>query len=153
MQESGFPTVNQQKCIRHGRLFSNCVNCRDACPDEAISLVDNQIQLNASDCRDCGLCAAACPEQAIEVKHRVNRVVYQEKPLALIACIKTVKTADKINPQLHCIHELNSAALADLYLSNTRTIVTTIADCQHCELNRQDRFTESLDLFNAFLGS
>ena len=42
-----------------------CGACKDACPAEAISLVDGHCEIDADKCVDCGACEACCPVSAI----------------------------------------------------------------------------------------
>jgi electron transfer flavoprotein alpha subunit len=53
------PKVDKEKC-------EGCGDCVDACPTEAISLVNNKAQISADDCSECFACVDACPTQAIE---------------------------------------------------------------------------------------
>jgi len=54
--------VNVEEC-------TGCGTCVDECPQEAISLNDNDIAvINADECTDCGICVDACPTEAISVE-------------------------------------------------------------------------------------
>ena len=50
--------VDIEKC-------SGCETCVDACPTEAISMVDGHAFIDVDECIECGSCAAECPEEAI----------------------------------------------------------------------------------------
>ncbi|MBN2072378.1 MAG: glycyl-radical enzyme activating protein [Actinobacteria bacterium] len=54
-----FPEIrwNPEKCIR-------CLSCIEACPDSAISFVDNNIKTDRNLCKGCGACAKVCPTGA-----------------------------------------------------------------------------------------
>ena len=41
--------------------------CVDACPVEAIKIVDNVAVVDEDECTDCGACADECPNEAITV--------------------------------------------------------------------------------------
>lgn len=42
-----------------------CGTCVDECPQEAISMNDDDIAVISDECTDCGLCIEACPTAAI----------------------------------------------------------------------------------------
>jgi len=44
---------------------TGCGLCMDACPTEAIRIVDGVAQVDQSLCRECEVCLSACPEGAI----------------------------------------------------------------------------------------
>ena len=50
--------VDVEKC-------DGCKSCMDACPSEAISMVDGHAFISIDDCAECGACAAECPNEAI----------------------------------------------------------------------------------------
>jgi dihydroorotate dehydrogenase subfamily 1 len=43
-----------------------CLRCMEACPYEAISVVDKKLVVNLEKCDGCRLCAALCPHGAVE---------------------------------------------------------------------------------------
>ena len=44
---------------------TGCGLCMDACPTQAIHIVDSVAQIDQSLCRECEVCLSACPEGAI----------------------------------------------------------------------------------------
>ena len=50
--------VDKEKC-------EGCGACIDACPAQAIFMVDGKAEINADKCVDCGRCAQVCPKEAI----------------------------------------------------------------------------------------
>jgi len=50
--------VDIDECVR-------CGTCMDECPQEAISMNDDDIALIRDECTDWGLCVDACPTAAI----------------------------------------------------------------------------------------
>jgi ferredoxin len=54
--------VNVEEC-------TGCGTCVDECPQEAISLNDDNIAvIDADECTDCGMCVDACPTEAISIE-------------------------------------------------------------------------------------
>ena len=53
--------VNADECV-------GCGTCVDECPEEAISMNDDEIAVvDADKCTECGTCVDACPSEAISV--------------------------------------------------------------------------------------
>jgi ferredoxin len=52
------PVVKAEEC-------TGCETCVDACPVEAISIVDGVACINKEECTDCGQCVDECPAEAI----------------------------------------------------------------------------------------
>lgn len=50
--------VNIENC-------SACESCIDACPNEAISMMDGHAFIDQEECLECGVCVDECPEGAI----------------------------------------------------------------------------------------
>lgn len=50
--------VDLEKCNGNGA-------CVEACPVEAITLVDNKAKIDADECIDCGACVDECPQHAL----------------------------------------------------------------------------------------
>jgi ferredoxin len=53
--------VNREECV-------SCGTCVDECPEEAITLDDEEIAtVNPEKCTECGKCVEACPSNAISL--------------------------------------------------------------------------------------
>lgn len=48
-------------------LCSGCESCVDACPTEAISMVDGKAVVDPDECTECEACVEVCPEEAISM--------------------------------------------------------------------------------------
>ncbi|MEN6421005.1 MAG: 4Fe-4S binding protein [Smithella sp.] len=55
---------------------TGCGVCEEACPMEAISLVDDVAKLNEKKCIGCGVCAHQCPASAIKLERTGIRNVF-----------------------------------------------------------------------------
>ncbi len=53
--------VNKEKCVGAGA-------CVEACPVDAIKVVDNKAVVDEDTCIDCGACVDACPSNALELE-------------------------------------------------------------------------------------
>ncbi|HTY98973.1 MAG TPA: 4Fe-4S binding protein, partial [Rhodocyclaceae bacterium] len=57
-------------------LCTGCEMCVDACPYEAIDLVDGKAVVNDVLCEGCGTCSGTCVRAAIEVKNVTPRQIH-----------------------------------------------------------------------------
>jgi anaerobic sulfite reductase subunit C len=62
------PVINRETCI----LCGECITC---CKEQALSIVNGQLQLNKELCLGCGDCVRACPVGAIETKEVTWRLL------------------------------------------------------------------------------
>lgn len=51
--------------VMHSRCIG-CLSCVSACPESALSYVDNKIEVDRKKCAGCHTCIAVCPSKAIE---------------------------------------------------------------------------------------
>lgn len=62
----GTVSLDHGKCLAWQRM--TCLSCKDACPENAITLVANlEPRIDQQRCSDCGKCAAVCPVAAIHI--------------------------------------------------------------------------------------
>ena len=52
--------IDKEKC-------DGCGTCVEACPSEAISLVDEKANVNEDECVDCETCVDECPNSTISM--------------------------------------------------------------------------------------
>lgn len=55
-----------EKCSRRKSPRSNCVECIDECDRGAISIHNNQIQIDSLTCDSCGKCVIGCPTTGLQ---------------------------------------------------------------------------------------
>jgi heterodisulfide reductase subunit A len=53
------PVIDEEKC-------DVCKACIEACPNDALRLVENKVEHIPAHCEFCGICVSACPTRAIE---------------------------------------------------------------------------------------
>ena len=56
--------IDKERC-------NGCRMCVDACPEEALGLVQKKAVVNHAACAQCGTCIDVCPENAIEMQDKV----------------------------------------------------------------------------------
>ena len=47
---------------------NGCSTCVEACPSEALSLVEEKVKIEPDTCTDCGLCVDECPVEALSLE-------------------------------------------------------------------------------------
>ncbi|HHW99399.1 MAG TPA: 4Fe-4S binding protein [Firmicutes bacterium] len=57
----------QQRRLRIADYCEGCGSCLEACPSQALSIVDGQAQVDADRCVLCGYCSRACPNFCLKV--------------------------------------------------------------------------------------
>jgi Ni,Fe-hydrogenase III small subunit/formate hydrogenlyase subunit 6/NADH:ubiquinone oxidoreductase subunit I len=72
----GLPTIDQSRCP------SGCTSCTDACPTEAITVVEG-LQLDLGRCLFCPECSNACPEGAIQFTRQYRLATSKRDDLVL----------------------------------------------------------------------
>ena len=55
-------SVDNEKCI-------SCGLCEDLCNWDALTVVDDGLEITVEDCEGCGLCVCACPESALKLEN------------------------------------------------------------------------------------
>ncbi len=58
------PRVDHTKCIK-------CFRCWLACPESAISFINEKIKVDMFFCKGCGICEVECPTKAITMESKV----------------------------------------------------------------------------------
>lgn len=51
-----------------------CGACADICPVEAVTMLDEQPQVDKSWCIGCGVCAVSCPADVISITRRLDHL-------------------------------------------------------------------------------
>lgn len=64
-------------------LCTQCLTCVEACPDQALALVDEKISLNREDCWGCGACSEVCPEGAITAMSNLRELLAEVASIVL----------------------------------------------------------------------
>jgi len=49
-------------------ICTGCESCVDACPSEAIKMVDGKATVDVDNCVDCAVCVDECPVEAISME-------------------------------------------------------------------------------------
>lgn len=123
------PGFHAERCVRYRYRYSACRHCMDACPHDAVELLDEGIRLDAARCQNCALCTAACPTAALGADNLprldlLRRAIKTER--FSFACAPSGVAADAVVP---CLGALDAAMLA--YLAKRR-IAVELHGSRHC---------------------
>ena len=77
----GLPVLDQARCDASAA-------CVDACPTEAIRLVERTWSLDAGACIFCGACARACPRDAIRLGPEVGLAASDRADLVIVRSLR-----------------------------------------------------------------
>ena len=64
-------------------LCSGCGECVVGCPYDALTLVDDHVEVDETSCRGCGICVGHCRPKAITVLHFTDEQLLAEMEGAL----------------------------------------------------------------------
>ncbi len=66
-----YPLIIEEKCIK-------CRICEKACPNGAISLIENKMTIDYKKCISCFCCHELCPQKAIEIKKKgLSKILFK----------------------------------------------------------------------------
>ncbi len=92
-------------CIMHA--------CQDACPRDAITIVDQHAVIDKSKCIECGKCTKACPYSAIIAQHRPCMQACKVKAISINEEDTAVINNDKCISCGACVYKCPFGAIQD----------------------------------------
>ena len=96
--------------------------CKDACPRDAISIVDKHAVIDKEKCIECGKCSQVCPYEAIITRHRPCIKSCKVKAISMDADRKAMINYDKCIACGACVYRCPFGAITD------KSFVTDIID-------------------------
>lgn len=119
-------TIDHQACLRARHRRSACRACTDICPDEAISYESGKLEVDASRCSKCSLCAGACPTGAMTI------LGIEEQSVLAGTALRCSKVGGE-GPQVPCLGWLTADHLIGMALQGDGgTLELTCSDCTAC---------------------
>lgn len=91
LESLGYELEISESCLRNISPFSRCNLCLDACPEHAIKIDKENVDISPDQCTSCGICITVCPEQAIKGQSPSRNVVQknllleEDSPLPTVA--------------------------------------------------------------------
>ncbi len=132
------PSVHPQQCSRLRHKNSACARCIDSCPAHAIT-VQGTLEVDATQCTNCGVCAAVCPTGALEATNPTNaemlhRIESRHGAACLaFACPKAACASDERVIQVNCLGRLDESILVGAASWKIGQIILVDGPCQNCK--------------------
>lgn len=149
--QAGLPKIDEAACSLGRLAVSSCARCAEACPRAALTSEPEGLALDAAACSACGACVAACPQRAVTLEGRGAPIVAagrgRDRGTAFLACPRVPGPAGG-GP---CLQALGLEALAALWLSGLRALVTLTADCATCRDGAGLDFADRVNALNGLL--
>lgn len=122
------PDVRVEHCTRFRYRYSSCRRCLDQCPQEALSLNEEGVTLDAGRCSGCALCTVSCPTAVFHAANLpVTDIAKTSTNRLTIACRPSEQHGDVEVP---CLGVLSASLLTDL---GKRGVSITLRGSLHCE--------------------
>lgn len=128
------PEQIKTQCVRYRYRYSDCHNCTEACPHEAISLNDEGAELDTTRCRSCGLCDVACPTGTFRSEGLPNIAQlrdFMRRKSVSFACAPGGGEGDFTVPCLGAIGPVPLAMLTSMGVEVRLLGSHHCADCEH----------------------
>jgi len=152
--------IEPLKCLRNDYAANDCTICVSACPEKAISVKRNKIVIEESICTLCHACVGACPTEAVESERFepnmfvAKEIAFENNELKQKLLSENLKLSCK---ELGvCLSVFDESHLIALALKSVRKISADVSPCAECDLNKESKLKNMIDLClknaNSFLG-
>jgi Fe-S-cluster-containing hydrogenase component 2 len=138
-------TIHPERCVVVRNRNAHCRRCSQACTSGAISLVGNDLTIDAEKCVGCGSCATVCPTAALEARNPTDsellqscsRVIREKRVPPVFVC----KPLLDANPEAYdrskvvevgCLGRLEESGLVTLVALGLSPLVWAHGDCEAC---------------------
>jgi len=164
VQQARNISVTAELCKRVRFSKSDCIECLEICPDDAISLSPGPTV--STDCSECGLCQNACPTEVFRDElhsetYLLNRATSSlggerspnEQKRLLISCHRA-GSLDADSLDVPCLGAITENIMVGAALSGFDQIHLTKGICSQCRLEAGEKlFQDSLGRSRALLDS
>jgi len=118
--------ADSSACVRYSSKLSECKECENICPYDAIKCVDGGISLFLQNCTSCGVCVGICPTEALELGNFSVRDF-------LFDFLKSDENRIGCRYNFRCLSTFNVEYLVSLALM--KDIVLDLGHCGECPLD------------------
>ena len=136
--------VVADRCVAVRNRKASCRRCVRSCPADAISVIANMVEINASACIACGACCAACPTEALvplkptdsDVRSSAIDSIPRNDGCAVIACAR-IASKRQTDParfaEVPCLSRIDEILLIDLVAQGANSILLVDGNCATCK--------------------
>ena len=129
--DKGWPVFNEARCVHSHAAGASCSACADVCPNGALTLGEDALELDVDACDGCALCVAACPQEVIDSKFgRIDVASLRKGATAYLACERSGVARDR--QSMPCVHALSWRHALRLHRAGVREIAAVVGDCHNC---------------------
>ncbi len=142
--------IEPLKCLRNDYAANECIICVDVCPEKAITIKRNKITFEENLCTLCHACVGVCPTEAVE-SEKFEPNIFIAKEIS----IENNELKQKLlsnNLKLSCkelgvcLSVFDESHLITLALKSARKISVDISPCTECDLNKESKLKNAIDL-------
>lgn len=141
--------IDRDRCVAVRNRNASCRRCVDACPCDAIEVMNNEITLDVRACSACGACTAVCPTGALvplrpsddDLFDACVQAAGASVGRAVIACarISSRREADPTRyAEVPCLARVDESVLMRLAAEGVREIVLVDGACATCRYRAID---------------
>lgn len=155
--------VVRERCsaVRHRQ--AKCRLCVEACPENAITVGGNKVEIDFSFCVACGACTSVCPTEALvslrptddELASAAASAVEASGGMAVFACARkaSYREADPAKyAEVPCLARLDESLFVRLAAHGVRDIVAVDGTCKTCKYrDTRPAIEETIDQANEIL--
>jgi len=125
----------ERRCLRRRLNCCECNYCLDACPAQALSLENRQIQLDTRKCTSCMQCTAVCPNDAFSSPEYDFMNLIESTPgkdSSVFSCTRQtqIHPEEKVVP---CMGIFSIELLLVIGLTGPAVTAFNISKCSECE--------------------
>ncbi len=145
-------SVRQERCAKVRNRNVTCLKCAEACTSGCISLVDDELVIDAAKCVGCGTCATVCPTCALEARNPTDAQLValcdaaREGDAVSVACAQVPDEAlagEAGVARVVCLGRVEESLLVELAARGVSRVSLLCADCEACP-QRTGRATADL---------
>lgn len=136
--------VRQERCAKVRNRNVQCLKCAAACTSGCISLVDDQLVIDASKCVGCGTCATVCPTCALEARNPTDAQLLETCKEArrgkevVIVCEQARRALEGVLDesrvaQVVCLGRVEESLVCSLVAEGVSRVRLVCGRCEHCE--------------------
>ena len=132
----GLFEYNRLECLRNEYAKNECDECIKICPEGAFVFVRGKLRLEASLCKECGVCIGSCPSEAL-------KIVADVFPVSELRNEKNPTLTCK--EKKRCLARFRAFDYVSLVLESKKSFTCSLGECDGCELNHENK---TLDFIN-----
>ncbi len=117
--------LDPSRCVRYFSKFSECKNCEEICPENAIKTKESALEIYQDRCVSCGGCVGVCPTEALTLTNlNITNFFFE--------FLKSEDDVISCKTNFVCLSALNAEYLISLALIKDFTL--DLGHCEYCEI-------------------